>query len=82
MEGKHTELVREAARQADPCLAKWIIPSITEGESLHDMQIKWELGEAEVMPCSRNSFYSYRKLTIAILDSMLSGRGTGEYGQL
>lgn len=72
--GKHTELVRQAAQQAEPRIAKWIISSIAEGKSLHDMEIKWELGEAEIMPCCRNSFYAYRKLTLAILDRMLQGK--------
>lgn len=69
--GKHTELVQEAAKQAEPRIAKWIISSIADGKSLHDMEIKWELGEAEIMPCCRNSFYAYRKYTLAILDRML-----------
>ena len=80
--GKHRELVQKAAGQAEPHIAKWIIPSIVEGKSLHDMEIKWELGEAEIMPCGRNSFYAYRKLTLAILDRMLSGMGTEHDGQL
>lgn len=82
MAGKHTELVQEAARQAEPDISKWIISSIIDGKSLHDMAVKWELGEAEIMPCCRNSFYAYRKLTLAILDHMLSGKETVEYGQL
>lgn len=72
--GKHANLLRAAAQQAEPHLAKWIITSIAEGKSLHDMEIKWELGEAEIMPCGRNSFYSYRKLTLAILDRMIQGK--------
>ena len=80
--GKHADILQEAAQQAEPCIAKWIISSIVEGKSLHDMAVKWELGEAEIMPCSRNSFYAYRKLTLAILDNMLSGKETGEHGQL
>ena len=44
--GKHTELVRQAARQAEPRIAKWIIESIAEGKTLHNMEIKWELGES------------------------------------
>lgn len=72
--GKHTELVQEAARQAEPDISKWIISSIIDGKSLHDMAVKWELGEAEIMPCSRNSFYAYRKLTLAILNNMLEGK--------
>lgn len=74
MAGKHTELVQEAAQQAAPDIAKWIISSIAEGKSLHDMEIEWELGEAEIMPCCRNSFYAYRKHTLAILDRMLAGK--------
>lgn len=74
MAGKHTELVQEAASRAEPDISKWIILSIVDGKSLHDMEIKWELGEAEIMPCSRNSFYAYRKLTLVILDRMLSGK--------
>lgn len=74
--GKHTDLLRAAAQQAEPHIAKWIITSIAEGKSLHDMEIKWELGEAEIMPCCRNSFYSYRKLTLAILDRMIQGKET------
>ena len=70
--GKHTELVQRAASQAEPCIAKWIISSIVDGKSLHDMEIRWELGEEEAMPCSRNSFYAYRKFTLAILNDMLS----------
>lgn len=72
--GEHADLLRAAAQQAEPRIAKWIIASIAEGESLHDMEIKWELGEAEIMPCSRNSFYSYRKYTLALLDRMLQGK--------
>lgn len=72
--GKHADLLRAAAQQAKPNIAKWVILSIAEGKSLHDMEIKWELGEAEIMPCCRNSFYSYRKLTLAILDKMLRGK--------
>ena len=66
-EGKHAGLLRAAAQQAEPHIAKCIITSIAEGKSLHDMEIKWELGEAKKMKCCRNSFYSYRKLTLAIL---------------
>lgn len=69
--GKHTDLLRAAAQQAEPRIAKWIIASVAEGKSLHDMEIKWELGEAEIMPCGRNSFYAYRKYTLVILDRML-----------
>ena len=69
--GEHIELVKKAARQAEPDITKWIISSIVDGKSLHDMEVKWELGEAEIMPCSRNCFYAYRKLTLVILDSML-----------
>ncbi|MCI8319081.1 MAG: hypothetical protein HFG96_11385 [Lachnospiraceae bacterium] len=72
--GKHTELVRQAAQQAEPCIAKWIISSIVDGKSLHDMEIKWEIGEAEIMPCGRNSFYAYRKYTLVLLDRMLQGK--------
>lgn len=82
MAGKHTEMVQEAARQAEPDMSKWIILSIVEGKSLHDMKVKWELGEAEVMPCSRNSFYAYRKLTLVILDRMLSGKDMVLHGRL
>ncbi len=71
--GKHTGLLCAAAQQAEPRIAKWIISSIADGESLHDMEIKWELGETEIMPCGRNSFYNYRKYTLAILDRMLAG---------
>ncbi len=81
-EGKHADLVQEAARHAEPSIAKWIVLSITEGKSLHDMAVKWELGEAEVMPCCRNSFYAYRKFTLAILDDMLAGKGAVQDGQL
>lgn len=70
--GKHTDLLCVAAQQAEPHIAKWIISSIAEGKSLHDMEIKWELGEAEIMPCGRNSFYAYRKYTLAILNKMLA----------
>ncbi len=72
--GKHDDLLRVAAQQAEPRIAEWIIASVAEGKSLHDMEIRWELGEAEIMPCGRNSFYSYRKLTLAILDRMLQGK--------
>lgn len=72
--GKHTELVQQAAQQAESRIAGWIISSIVNGESLHDMEIKWELGETEIMPCGRNSFYSYRKYTLVILDRMLRGK--------
>lgn len=73
-EGKYVDLVKESARQAEPRIAEWIVLSIMEGKSLHDMEIEWELGEAEIMPCCRNSFYSYRKLTLAILDRMIQGK--------
>lgn len=72
--GEHADLLRMAAQQAEPHIAKWVIASIAEGKSLHDMEIRWELGETEIMPCCRNSFYSYRKLTLAILDRMLQGK--------
>ena len=81
-EGKYVDLVQEAARHAEPSIAKWIVLSITEGKSLHDMEIKWELGEAEIMPCCRNSFYAYRKFTLAILDNMLAGKEVGQDGEL
>ena len=41
--GKHAGLLRAAAQQAEPRIAKWIIQSIAEGKSLHNMEIKWEL---------------------------------------
>ena len=74
--GNHTELVQAAAQYAAPDVAKWIVESIMEGKSFDRMAVKWELGEAEVMPCSRNSFYAYRKLTLVILDRMLQGKNT------
>lgn len=74
-EGKHTDLLRTAAQQAEPGIAEWVILSVAQGKSFHDMEIRWELGETEIMPCCRNSFYSYRKLTLAILDRMLHGEG-------
>lgn len=80
--GEHADTLLAAAQEAEPDIAKWIVLSIVEGKSLHDMAVRWELGEAEVMPCCRNSFYAYRKFTLAILDNMLSGKETGEYGQL
>ena len=80
--GQHRSQLQKAAEQAEPHIAKWIILSIVEGMSLHDMAVKWELGEAEIMPCCRNSFYAYRKFTLAILDDMLSGKEVGEHGQL
>lgn len=81
-EGKHTELVRTAAQQAAPGIERWLTASIIEGESFDRMAVKWELGEAEVMPCCRNSFYDYRKLTLAILDRMLPEKGEVRDGQL
>ena len=72
--GKHAELLRAAAQQVDPCIAKWIVLSIAEGKSFHDMAIEWELGKAEIVPCCRNSFYAYRSLTLVILDNMLTGK--------
>ena len=81
-EGKHMGLVLEAARKAEPDISKWILSSLLDGKSLHDMEIKWELGEAEIMPCCRNSFYAYRKLTLSILDRMLQGKETAQDGQL
>ena len=74
--GNHTELVQAAAQYAAPGVAKWIVESIMEGKSFDRMAVKWELGEAEIMPCCRNSFYSYRKLTLAILDRMIQGKET------
>ena len=72
--GEHAALLQTAARQAKPDIAKWIVLSIMEGKSLHDMEIKWELGQEEIMPCCRNSFYAYRKLTLVILNNMLEGK--------
>lgn len=72
--GRHAELLHEAARHAAPGLEKWIILSIMEGKSFDRMAVRWELGETEKMPCCRNSFYTYRKFTIAILYRMLSGK--------
>ena len=72
--GKHAGLLPKAAQQANPDIEKWIVLSIAEGKSFHDMEVKWELGETEIMPCCRNSFYAYRKLTFAILDKMLQGK--------
>ncbi len=80
--GKHTAEVRKAAKQAAPDFVEWLVLSIVDGKSLHDMEIKWELGEAEIMPCCRNSFYAYRKLTLAILDNMLAGKGMVQDGKL
>lgn len=74
--GKHTAQVREAAQQVAPGVEKWIASSIVEGKSFHDMEIKWELGEADRMPCCQNSFYAYRKFTLAILNNMLTGKET------
>lgn len=81
-EGEHTAEVRKAAKQAAPDLVEWLVLSIVDGKSLHDMEIKWELGEADKMPCCRNSFYAYRKLTLAILDNMLAGKEVGQDGEL
>lgn len=80
--GEHAALLQEAAQLAEPDIAKWIITSITEGKSLHDMAVKWELGEAEIMPCCRNSFYAYRKLTLAILYNMLAGKEAVQDGRV
>ena len=80
--GKHVALVQAAAQQAAPGIAKWLTISITEGKSFDRMAVKWELGEAEVMPCCRNSFYAYRKLTLSILDRMLQRKETAQNGQL
>lgn len=80
--GKHAALLQTAARRAEPHIAEWIILSIMEGKSLHDMEVKWELGEAEIMPCCRNSFYAYRKFTLAILDNMLAGKEAVGDGRL
>ena len=77
MAGKHAELVRLAAQKAAPGIAEWIVSSIMEGKSFDRMAVKWELGEAEMMPCCRNSFYAYRKFALAILDDMLSGKEEG-----
>lgn len=81
-EGKYADLVQEAARQAEPRIAEWIVSSIMEGKSFDRMAVKWELGEAEMMPCCRNSFYAYRKFTLAILNDMLAGKGAAQDGQL
>lgn len=80
--GKHADVLRAAAQKAEPDMAKWIILSIADGKSLHDMEVKWELGETEIMPCCRNSFYAYRKLTLAILNDMLAGKETAPDGKL
>lgn len=80
--GKYTELVRAAAQHVEPGVAEWIVSSIVDGESFHDMAVRWELGESEVMPCCRNSFYAYRKFTLAILDNIFTGKGTAQDGQL
>ncbi len=81
-EGKHEALLQAAAKRAEPDIARWIILSITEGKSLSKMAVRWELGEDEVMPCSRNSFYAYRKFTLAILNNMLIGKEATQDGQL
>lgn len=73
--GNHTEMAQAAAQHAAPDVAKWIVESMTEGKSFDRMAVKWELGETERMPCSRSRFYSYRKLTLAILDGMLQEKG-------
>lgn len=80
-EGKHTDKVKKAAQKAAPGIERWIIMSVLEGKSLHDMAVRWELGEADRMPCSRNSFYAYRKLTLAILDNMLAGKEMVQDGE-
>lgn len=80
--GEHADILKAAADQAKPDIAKWIISSIVERKSFHDMEIKWELGETEIMPCCRNSFYAYRKLTLVVLDRMLSGKDTVIHGRL
>lgn len=80
--GKHAALLQAAARQAEPDIAKWIVLSVMEGKSLHDMEIKWELGEADVMPCCRNSFCAYRKFALAILNDMLAGKEAAQDGKL
>ena len=72
-EGKYVDLVQKAAEQ---------VSSIMEGKSFDRMAVKWELGEAEMMPCCRNSFYAYRKFTLAILDNMLAGKEEGQDGEL
>ena len=72
--GEHSGLVQKAAQQAAPVIAPWIVISIMEGKPLSKMEIEWELGEKERMPYCRNSFYTYRKFTLAILDRMLSGK--------
>ena len=82
MAGKHAELVRLAAQKAAPGIAEWIVSSIMEGKSFDRMAVKWELGEAEMMPCCRNSFYAYRKITMAILNDMLAGKGKVQDGEL
>lgn len=82
MSGKHAELVRAAAQQAAPGVAKWLVTSITEGKSYDSMAVRWELGEAEMMPCCRNSFYAYRRFTLAILNDMLEGKGAAQDGEL
>lgn len=81
-EGKYKAQVQVAAQQAAPGVAKWIISSIVDGKSLHDMQIRWELGETEIMPCCRNSFYAYRKFTLAILNNMLTETEKMQDGKL
>lgn len=80
--GKHADMLQVAAQQAEPYIAKWIILSIREGRSLHDMEVQWELGRAEIMPCCRNSFYAYRKAALAILNDMLTGGGLVQDGRL
>ncbi len=62
--------------------AKALLNECREGKSFDRMAVKWELGEAEMMPCCRNSFYAYRKFTLAILDDMLAGKEVGQDGQL
>ena len=56
-------------------VAPWILLSVQEGKSFDVMRIQWELGEAEMMPCCRNSFYALRRRFFANLDKELKERG-------
>ena len=51
-----SKLVEDAAKEADPELAKWILAGVTEGRNYENLQTTMDI------PCSRDTYYDrYRK---------------------
>ncbi|MBD5553945.1 MAG: hypothetical protein HDQ95_00980 [Roseburia sp.] len=66
--GKHRELVQKSAHMAAPDIEEYIIKSMTENRSYDKLEFDRALGR---IACGRTDFYSYRRYTLAILNSLL-----------